>query len=196
MWRNKWNLAGLLHTWEMQMAPRKWLDCWGNFLDGLANFICHQFQDKGQETGSWDVDGSGKPGAHGHQAFYPRSQQELLKYDVIILRPSKATVVRHSNMDCTKRKSSCCAVQVNSFGLQWHGSLSFSPLSIQFLWGNARTEINTTTSLKKLLIWCEKPAHPQTIPRRWTKCERQTGRAELLSQSRTPQPYRRSHRQW
>lgn len=180
MWRNTWNSAGLLHTWEMQMAPRKWLECWGNFLDGLANFVCHQFQGEGQETGSWDVDGSGKPGAHGHQAFYPRSQQELLKYDFICLRPDKTTVVRHSNMECTKRKSSCCAVQVSGTGLFLSLHLLYTFFEMM-----PKTEINTTTSPKKLPVWCEKPAHPQTIPGRWTKCERS---AELSSWGRVGAP--------
>lgn len=43
----------LLHTFKNINGPRKWLGCWGHFLDGFANFICRQFQGKCKETGNW-----------------------------------------------------------------------------------------------------------------------------------------------
>lgn len=56
----------LLHTFKNLNGPRKWLEYWGNFLDGLAKFICHQFQGKCKETGNTDVNGSGTWGGPDH----------------------------------------------------------------------------------------------------------------------------------
>lgn len=66
----------LLPTFKNVNGPRKWLGCWGNFLDGLAKFICHQFQGQCKETGNTDVDGSGKCVFWGgrHHTYHPWSE--------------------------------------------------------------------------------------------------------------------------